>query len=279
MNSTVAASQKSLVPLVPFLKWAGGKRWLAPKIAKRLGKGSGRYIEPFAGSAAIYFAARPKRALLADVNGALINTFRCVRDKPSDIESLLLAHQALHSAEHYYSTRSQRPTAPLDHAAQFIYLNRTCWNGLYRVNRKGEFNVPIGTKTSVVLDTDCWDDLADQLSGAQLLAQDFEKTIDAARRDDVVFADPPYTVKHNFNGFIKYNESLFSWDDQVRLRNALVRARDRGVKVVATNADHSSVKELYRADFRLRPLTRASVLAGDAAFRGRFNELLITSPS
>ena len=250
---------------------------MVPYIRETLGVIEGRYIEPFVGSGAVYFALRPHRAVLADINETLIETYRCVRDHPSEIEKLLVAHDGEHSKDYYYEVRAKSFDDRAARAAQFIYLNRTCWNGLYRVNKKGEFNVPIGTKTSAVLKTDDWLRHSEVLSGALLGVQDFEVTIDAAEAGDLVFADPPYTVKHNFNGFIKYNESLFSWDDQVRLRDALVRAHHRGARVVATNADHQSIHELYEASgFELTSLERASVLSGDPAYRGRFGELLIT---
>src|SRR5699024_9439870 len=114
-------------------------------------------------------------------------------------------------------------------AARFIYLNRTCWNGLYRVNKQGKFNVPIGTKVNVRLESDNFMLTSDILKKVDLLISDFENIVDGALEDDFVFADPPYTVAHNNNGFIKYNEKLFSWSDQVRLRDAIIRARERGV--------------------------------------------------
>jgi len=264
-------------PIKPFLKWAGGKRWLASFMKETVVDLPGRYIEPFVGSGAIYFALSPRRALLSDVNKSLVETFRCVRDYPGEIEGLLAAHHVRHSHEHYYAIRGANYVEPIERAAQFIYLNRTCWNGLYRVNRQGKFNVPVGTKTSVTLSSDDWMGVSKLLSGAQLSCQDFEQAIDAAEKDDLVFADPPYTVKHNLNGFIKYNESLFSWDDQIRLHNSLLRAKKRNVKIFVTNADHESVRKLYAADFKMIPLERASVLSGDPAYRGRFNELFITA--
>ncbi|MCC2673087.1 MAG: dpnM [Ramlibacter sp.] len=261
----------------PFLKWAGGKRWLVSKLPALVAPTDGRYLEPFLGSGAIFFSARPRRAVLADVNSALIEAYRVVRDKPEELERLLRVHDAAHGELYYYEIRSLTPSTEVERAAQFIYLNRTCWNGLYRVNRKGEFNVPKGTKKRAVLETDDWAALSAALSGAQLLVRDFGETIALAGQGDVVFADPPYTVKHNLNGFIKYNQSLFSWDDQIRLRDSLLAAKQRGAKIWATNADHESVRALYRVGFHTKAITRASVLSGDPAYRGRFNELLICS--
>jgi DNA adenine methylase len=135
--------------------------------------------------------------------------------------------------------------------------------------------VPIGTKSAVIMATDDWDAMSHLLKSAQLICGDFENSIDAAMEGDFVFADPPYTVKHNLNGFIKYNDALFSWGDQIRLKDALLRARQRGARVVVTNAHHASIRDLYSEHFLLEPVTRASVLAGSPVHRGRYEELLI----
>lgn len=260
---------------VPFLKWAGGKRWLASKILSTIDSISGRYIEPFLGGGAIFFALRPRQALLSDTNDELINAYCAIRDDPECVSKLLDSHQKLHSTDFYYQIRSYRPREKYRKAARFIYLNRTCWNGLYRVNLEGTFNVPIGTKSTVVMASDDWSTLARQLRSTELICQDFEASIDTARCGDLVFADPPYTVKHNLNGFIKYNNALFSWADQIRLRNAVLRAKERGANIIVTNACHESIRELYQDGFVLEPLSRASVLAGSALHRGRYDELLI----
>lgn len=262
---------------LPFLKWAGGKRWLAPKIQELIGSNGGTYIEPFLGSGATYFQLAPKRALLCDLNTDLISTYAAIKADHKRVETLLSDHHRLHSADYYYRIRDYTPRCPYRKAARFIYLNRTCWNGLYRVNLDGRFNVPIGTKTSVVLQTDNWKLVADLLQHAEILSADFELAVNRAQKGDVIFADPPYTIKHNFNGFIKYNECLFSWHDQERLSRALHRAVKRGVTVIATNANHESVRSMYRDSFELITVERNSVLSGNASARGRYQELLIVS--
>lgn len=271
---TPSDNHRSIVE--PFLKWAGGKRWLTSYLKSVNLDFSGKYIEPFLGGGAVYFYLQPRRAILSDLNRALIEAYQCVRDDPDGIENLLKAHHKAHNTEHYYAIRSANALISIERAANLIYLNRTCWNGLYRVNKNGKFNVPIGTKSSVVLSADNWADVSALLSGAQIVARDFEASIDAAEAGDFLFVDPPYTVKHNFNGFVKYNESLFSWGDQVRLHVALQRAKERGVKMVITNADHQSIRDLYSSGFEFVRLERSSVLSGDSNFRGRYSELVIT---
>lgn len=268
------AMPQILLP-TPFLKWAGGKRWLSKRIVELAHPLHGKYIEPFLGGGAVFFALQPAQAILSDANFELINAYQAVRSDPKRIEELLQEHQHRHSKEYYYLMRDYRSRCELRMAARFIYLNRTCWNGLYRVNLSGKFNVPMGTKSTVIMPTDNWQVTSEILNPANLVCRDFEESIDEAERGDLVFADPPYTVKHNLNGFIKYNNSLFSWDDQIRLRNALLRARHRGAKVIVTNAHHASIKELYQEHFSLESVARASVLAGSSAHRGRYEELLI----
>ncbi len=229
------------------------------------------------GSGAIFFATQPERAILSDLNSELIETYRCVRDNPQDITDALREYSEGHSVEQYYSIRSKKPADQVQVAARLIYLNRTCWNGLYRVNLKGEFNVPIGTKTAVELPSDDWFACSDVLSGAQIHCQDFEQTIAEADDGDLIFADPPYTVKHNLNGFIKYNESIFSWGDQERLCDSLSAAAGRGAMIVLTNAAHESVRNLYQGIFSIRTATRHSVLAGSSTARGKYDELIITA--
>jgi DNA adenine methylase len=263
------------IALSPFLKWAGGKRWFADRWLHLIPDRFDRYIEPFVGSGAMYFALRPKVAILSDLNADLINAYRAVRDEPTKIQRLLETHDRQHSKEHYYRTRSAQPNDAIDRAARLIYLNRTCWNGLYRVNRRNEFNVPIGTKTRAVLPTDNFPSVSTALRGAQLLVQDFEATIDLAAEGDFVFVDPPYTVKHNFNGFLKYNDHIFSWTDQVRLRDAVARAAGRGAMVLVTNANHHSIREIYEDIGAQTVLTRASILAASSANRSQIEELAI----
>jgi DNA adenine methylase len=141
----------------------------------------------------------------------------------------LKVHAKRHSKKYYYYLRDEaKPTSLAGQAARFLYLNRTCWNGLDRVNLKGKFNVPKGTKSKVILDTDDFEAAAKALGAATLVCSDFATIVDMAEKGDLIYADPPYTVHHNMNGFIKYNEVLFSWEDQTRLRDCLLRASERG---------------------------------------------------
>jgi len=262
--------------MTPFLKWPGGKRWFINHFAKLLPSEFVRYIEPFLGGGSVYFHLRPHKAILADTNEELITTYRAIRDDWMQVVYALRRHKKDHSEEHYYRVRGSRPTSPTDRAARLIYLNRTCFNGIYRVSQKGDFNVPKGTRASILRPTDDFEGVAKLLATADLRIRDFEPLIDEAGAGDLVFADPPYTVNHNNNGFMRYNEKLFSWADQKRLAASLSRACRRGAMVVATNADHLSVKRLYWGNgFRLRSVERASSISCTAASRMQFKEVII----
>lgn len=262
--------------LKPFLKWAGGKRWLFESGQFTLPQFSGKYIEPFLGGGAVFFSALPNNAVLSDANGRLIELYSAIKERPFEFDRKMREHAQFHSREYYYYMRSQDFFDGVLRAAQFLYLNRTCWNGLYRENLRGEFNVPIGTKQTVVFDNDDFFAWSSVLRGVRLEHRDFETAIDEAEEGDFIFVDPPYTVRHNMNGFIKYNQNIFAWDDQVRLRDALRRATARGVGFAMTNADHESIRDLYEGIGQHRKLSRHSVIAGSAAHRAKATELLIT---
>lgn len=223
----------------------------------------------------MFFSLGVQHALLNDANQDLIATYTSIRSDWSAVRDLLLEHHGRHSAEHFYEVRASSPTDASERAARFIYLNRTCFNGLYRVNVKGRFNVPIGTKSNVVLDTDNFERVAERLSQVDLRFGDFEEVLDDCGSGDFIFADPPYTVKHNNNGFVQYNEKLFSWTDQERLKASLSRAVDRGAIAVVSNADHPSIRELYNGS-TIDVMKRQSVMASESARRKTTTEVLIT---
>ena len=261
--------------LLPFLKWAGGKRWLADQYPDIFFEPCDRYVEPFLGGGAVFFAIEPNKALLSDANSELIECYKVMRDDPEGLIKHLEIHQEHHNKEHYYSIRSTVPADRVERAARLIYLNRTCFNGLYRVNLMGLFNGPIGTKTAVILPTDDFIGTGEALQGAKLFVSDFEASIVDCGTGDFVYLDPPYTANHNNNGFLKYNEKIFSWSDQVRLKEAAVTATRRGAKVVISNAAHASLVDLYKDAGEIIMVSRASVLAADRTKRGQVQEILV----
>lgn len=259
VSGTSTEEQSSVVS--PFLKWAGGKRWLVADYADLFPKTFNRYIEPFLGSGAVFFHMLPKKAILGDSNAELMNSYSALKRDWRLVHRYLLDHNRNHCQDYYYRVRNAVYRSSATRAARLIYLNRTCWNGLYRVNRNSVFNVPIGTRSSVVLPEDDFGQVAQVLRNATLHASDFEPLVNEAKDGDLLFVDPPYTAQHNNNGFIKYNEKLFSWSDQVRLFSALVSAKGRGVKIVATNACSRCIAKLYSDTFLTTRVRRRSSIS------------------
>lgn len=262
--------------ILPFLKWAGGKRWFTKNYSVFFPQTYNRYIEPFLGGGSVYFYMQPIQALLGDINEELINAYVSIRDNCTEVEEKLKIHQLNHNEDYYYLIRDETPINPIERATRLIYLNRTCFNGIYRVNMQGKFNVPKGTKNKVVLEIDNFQEISEILSTAKIYISDFEKLIDEAGKDDFIFADPPYTVRHNNNGFIKYNEKLFSWHDQIRLANCLWRAHSRGAKIIATNANNQLICDLYKErDFNIMTVSRYSSISANPLRRNQYEEIII----
>lgn len=264
--------------IIPFIKWAGGKRWFVQHYGHILPKSFKRYIEPFLGGGSVYFHLLPKQAILGDSNPELISAYQGIKTDYTALNELLAKHKNNHSFQYYYEIRASKPSGLIERAARFIYLNRTCFNGIYRVNKQGNFNVPVGTRDSVIRETDDFQKISGILKDSVIETVDFEELIDLSTEGDLIFADPPYTVRHNLNGFNKYNEKLFSWDDQIRLADSLLRARERGVQIVATNANHESVRNLYSdRSFEFEIASRYSSISSKASSRNQFEELVVRS--
>jgi DNA adenine methylase len=262
----------------PFLKWPGGKRWAAATIGKIVHKYlAGTYIEPFLGGGSVFFHLKPERAILADINDDIINVYRTVRTHPTLLVSKLRSLPV--SRRSYYEIRSEVPRTCCGKAARFLYLNRTSFAGMYRLNKCGEFNVPFGggERTPAIL----WkrrliENANVVLQNAVLLCSDFEPILDRAKPGDVVYCDPTYTVAHDNNGFARYNDSVFAWHDQERLAEATFRAARRGVVVIVSNAHHKSVRELYSGSSMVtaRVLRRVSCIARLPEYRTQVQEYL-----
>lgn len=262
----------------PFLRWAGSKQRLLPHLVPLLPSTFARYFEPFLGGASLFFLLEPQRALLADISVDLIDTYEAVRDGPRHVLRFLRGLDPL-DREMYYRIRKNRSTGRYKRAAQFLYLNRAGWNGLYRVNSRGEFNVPYGAPRSAnLVDTTNLHACARILSGGdvEVRLQDFEESLRDCGPGDFAFLDPPYVTGHNNNGFIDYNNRLFQWTDQERLASIASDLANRGVKVLVTNAHHDAVLALYPG-FTVHPIDRPSTLAGQANRRGPVREVALRS--
>ena len=260
------------VPAPPFIKWPGGKRFAADTIAKLVPSRIGRYYEPFMGGAALFFALGGPPATLSDTNQDLADAFQCVRDDPETLIALI--HRLRNTESDYYELRRRDPTTIVERAARLLYLVNLSFNGIYRVNLRNEFNVPYGHRSHrPVADTDLLRRASRMLANAEIWVSDFEDAVHDAREGDVVYFDPPYTLAHNNNGFIRYNSRLFSWPDQERLSRLSRRLARGGVHVIVSNADHREVRDLYRGFACLR-VSRSSTIAGNPIHRQPTAELI-----
>jgi DNA adenine methylase len=259
----------------PFLKWPGGKRWISKLIAKIISKElTNRYYEPFLGGGAVFFSLMPTNATLSDINEDLINVYVNVRDKPDELLEGL--KKLVVSKDNYYAIRSYKPEDKIERAIKFLYLNRTAFGGIYRLNSKGEFNVPYGggIRTPEPLWKNDLISLASiALKGVDFLVTDFEAILDMAGIGDVVYCDPTYTTSHNNNGFIRYNEKNFSWNDQERLALKSIEACKRGSCVIVSNASYPPLCNLYHP-FSPIELKRKSLVSRKTEARREVTEYL-----
>lgn len=262
----------------PFLKWAGGKTQLLEQYQTYFPARLKTYYEPFLGGGAVFFNLQPKKAFLSDINGELINAYCCVRDEVEALIMLLQEHQLKHSKDYYYQMRAGGSGSNLERAARFIYLNKTCFNGLYRENSKGEFNVPVGRyKNPSICNPDLLRSASAALQFAKIEVKNFEAVLEVAEgRGDFVYFDPPYHPISNTSNFTSYSRFSFSENDQIRLRDTFAILASRGVKVMLSNSDCLFIKELYQ-DFKIHVISASRSINSDTKKRGKITELLITS--
>lgn len=261
----------------PFLKWAGGKGQLISQYQPYFPTHYSTYYEPFLGGGAIFFHLQPCHSLLMDINPELVNVFCCVRDRVDALVELLVQHRERHCAEHYYQVRAQLEGTELERAARLIYLNKTCFNGLYRENSKGQFNVPIGKyKNPAICDPTLLYAASEALRSTQIELQPFEAVLEYARStSDFVYFDPPYYPISQTSRFTSYNRYSFSQADQIRLRNAFVELANRGVQVMLSNSDCPFIRELYQG-FNIHTILATRAINSNIERRGKITELLIT---
>lgn len=262
----------------PFLRWAGGKSWLTKYLDQIIGdQVFNNYHEPFLGGGSIYFYLSPaNKAYLSDLNGELIDTYKAIKDAPDDVIAQL--QQYHNTSEDYYAIRESVPRTSCEVAARFIFLNQTSFNGIYRVNTHGKYNVPYGNRTKEFLEEDKLRTASLKLQNATLMEGDFDCIRPNIQKGDLVFLDPPYTVSHNNNGFIKYNQKLFSLEDQYRLRALIDFIKSKGAYYILTNAAHQTILDIFTQENDARyELSRASLIGGENAARGQIKEYVFTN--
>ena len=270
----------------PFVKWAGGKRQILDKLIKDVPEDFNTYYEPFVGGGALFFELSPKNAVINDSNEELINVFRCIKDeeKLTKMCNELNHHEANHSEEYYYKIRNIdrdknkfNRLSDYKRAARTIYLNKACFNGLYRVNSKGEFNVPFGKKLKV--NTYEGQNIGIihaylNFNNIKILSIDFEEAVKDAKEGDFIYFDPPYDS--DTSTFNSYTEDGFSKDEQIRLSNVFKNLSDRGCYVMLSNHNTVLINELYK-DFYIHKITAKRNINSNGKKRGKVEEVIITN--
>lgn len=264
----------------PFVKWAGGKAQLVEYM--KFPKTFNAYHESFVGGGAVFFALQPRYAFLSDLNPELINAYQVVK---SNVEALIRSLKLMegnHSEQEFYRLRAQDPIGlePIRRAARFVYLNKTCYNGLYRVNKSGQFNVPFGRyKNPRICDAEGLRATSSALMHATIKCRDYRDALKLAEPGDFVYLDPPYVPLSPTSNFTEYTHQSFRWGDQLALAEEAARLRDEvGCHVLLSNSFDARVKALYqKLGFHLRLVTSTRLISADSASRGKINEILASS--
>jgi DNA adenine methylase len=256
--------EAAAAPVRPFLKWAGGKTRLLSRLLPYVPESFNNYFEPFLGGGAMFFAVRERATgscHLADLNSELVNAWRVVRENPAGLLAALARYRTDDSEDFYYSVRSEAPIEPVRRAAWFLYLNQTSWNGLWRVNRSGEFNVPWGARRFRGLTQHQVQSLHSVLRRATVEEADFRDVLTKADQGDFVYLDPPYLPVSDTSKFYFYTERRFRAPDLRELAEECAALSRRNVRWVLSNRDTPLVRELF-AESTIVPLTaRRSVAA------------------
>lgn len=263
----------------PFLRWAGGKNWLLKNIDKHLPQEIENYYEPFLGGGSVFFHLKSNnliknKSYLSDTNADLINTYRTIKNNVEELISVLKDFE--NNEEFYYKIRQKIFDNEIENAAKFLYLNKTSFNGIYRVNSKGEYNVPYGKRNlKDLIEIENLFEVSNALKNTYFSIKDFKKIKKSIKEGDFIFFDPPYTVAHENNGFIHYNQSLFAWKNQIQLSNLLDEIKEKNANFLITNAAHRSIYDLYENKGNLLTLSRSSTIGGKGAARTKYNEILL----
>lgn len=260
---------------VPFLKWPGGKRWISPLLSTVLAQElKNQYREPFLGAGAVFLKLQPSSAYLSDSNRELVHFFNVITVWPEEV--VRRVWRWTNTRECYDNVRNSQPRSDIGRAARFLYLNRTCWGGVYRTNRQGEFNVPFGNSGRGLCSLAHVTSISEVFERAIIEVRDFEDSVDETLNGDAIYADPPYTAKGEDNGFLRYNETIFQWTDQIRLAASLRRAKRRGVFVTCSGLHHPELFRLYPGWWALT-VPRYSSVSRLTACRRSVREVLIFS--
>lgn len=283
------------ISLSPFLKWAGGKSQLLDQYERYFPTSVNRYFEPFVGGGAVFFYLRQREGFadhyyISDANEELILTYQTVRDQPGELLRLLKKFEKKHNKEFYYEVRSWdrssgfRRRTRVKRAARFIYLNKTCFNGLWRVNNAGQFNVPMGRyKNPTIADDERIEQASEALQDVTIQKLDFEEAVHDAGEGDFVYFDPPYVPLNGTSNFTNYYSDGFGHEQQERLANLFLDLHERGCQVMLSNSDTQIVHDLYgglgigKDALSMKKVYAKRQINSDSEKRGEITELVITN--
>ncbi|WP_027416760.1 DNA adenine methylase [Aneurinibacillus terranovensis] len=265
----------------PFLKWAGGKRQLLPEIIKYIPANIDTYYEPFVGAGAVLLHLQPDKAVSNDINSELINTYQVVRDHIDDLIADLSKH--VNDKDYFYRIRELdrkeefKFLTPVERASRMIYLNKTCFNGLFRVNSQGQFNVPFGNyKNPSIVNEKVLRAVHDYLVNADVkfLNGDFAEAVEGAKKGDFVYFDPPYDPVSDTSSFTSYSLHRFDAKQQIRLKELFDELNDRGCRVMLSNSTTPFIKDLYK-DYHVKIVGAKRNINSKASGRGEIDEVLV----
>jgi DNA adenine methylase len=281
-KQTALISYSDLVQ--PFLKWAGGKRQLLPKIRELIPRKYKIYFEPFVGAGAVLFELQPPTALINDSNEELVNCYKVIKNHPTKLIAAARAHPI--NAKHFYRLRLQdrdpglTTLTTVERAARIIYLNKTCFNGLFRVNSQGQFNVPFGKYTDPTIVNDALIKAVSQYlnkASVQISTDDFEDALVGAERGDFVYLDPPYDPLSNTSSFTGYDLTAFGREEQCRLKAVCDNLHRTGCKVLLSNSATPFIRKLYsdKSKYTVIEVDANRNINSVGSGRGKISELLI----
>ena len=274
-------------PLVaPVLKWGGGKRQLLKEILPLIPKNITTYYEPFVGGGAVLFSLQPKKAIINDYNDELINVYKVIMDNPDELVRILKIHKENNSSEYYYKTRELDRTSDyenlnnIERAARIIYLNKTCYNGLYRVNQAGQFNSPYGKyKNPNIVNLPTVKAMHDYFNNNNITitSGDYMETLKKIRSNtkSFVYLDPPYYPLSSSSSFTGYTDNGFGEEQQVELKKECDKLNKKGIRFLLSNSSCDFIENLYTHDYNIRVIKAKRVLNSDGNKRGEIDEVLI----
>ncbi len=269
--------------ITPILKWVGGKRQLLDSIMPLIKKNCSTYVEPFIGGGAVFFELQPKKAIINDYNEELINVYLTIRDHPNELISELEKHKENNTEEYFYSIRALDRDAQyekfscIERAARIIYLNKTCYNGLYRVNSSGQFNAPYGKyKNPNIVNATTIRAMSKYLNSDKIDIRhgDYKDVLKGLRKGAFVYLDPPYMPISSSSSFTGYTEGGFSYEKQVELKSECDKLKAKGIGFLQSNSDCPEIRELYK-DYKIITVQAKRNINSDASKRGEISEVLI----